>query len=54
MLDTGLALNPDLEECSTCLWKPAGEVESDLTAQPDIYSAWFALLFPNVLAHLPR
>jgi len=54
MRDTGAALRPDPEECSACLWKPVGDIESDLAAQPGAYSAWFVLLFPKVLVHLPR
>jgi isopentenyl-diphosphate delta-isomerase len=54
MLDTGTALRPDPEECDACLWKPIDDIEKDLAAQPGAYSAWFVLLFPKVLAHLPR
>ena len=51
--DTAATLRPDPEECSACRWQPIGDIESDLVARPGTYSAWFALLFPKVLAHLP-
>ena len=54
MLDTWAVLRPDPEECSACLWKPINDIEKDLAAHPGAYSAWFILLFPKVLAHLPR
>ena len=54
MQETGVALRPDPEECSACLWKPVGNIESDLTARPAAYSAWFVQLFPKVIAHLPE
>lgn len=49
MLDTGVALAPDPEECSACLWRPVDDIESDLAARPETYTAWFILLFPKVL-----
>lgn len=54
MLDTEAAVRADPEECSACLWKPIGDIENDLTARPEAYSAWFVLLFPKVLSHLPQ
>lgn len=54
MLDTRTVLSPDPEECSACLWKPIGDIEIDIAAGSDAYTAWFVLLFPKVLPHLRR
>ncbi len=53
ILDVDTELTPNPAECSACRWMPADKIEGDLVARPGRYSAWFALLFPKVLDHLP-
>ncbi len=47
-LDPDVPLDPDPEECSDCLWKPATDIEAELAAAPERYSAWFRVLWPKL------
>ncbi len=43
---------PDIHEVSDWKWKDLIELEKDLEAHPDKYTAWFRIIFPRVLSFL--
>jgi isopentenyl-diphosphate delta-isomerase len=45
-----LAPEPNPEEVCETRYMPVKEVEADIATNPDAYTAWFKICFPEVLS----